>query len=106
MGYFTQNKSNFNPLTIIFQFGYNVSIPQWNFLRLLSAEGRQMFTYRCVNSIGWEDQQNGNYDKAIQLMGANDEVLTYGSDEITLIEDSCKVLEIKIAVLYFRIKFH
>jgi len=76
----------------LFQFDYNTSIPQFNFLRLLSSEARQLFTYHCVNSIGWRDSSNGSYAKAIQLMGYNEEILTYGSEDITLIEDTCAVL--------------
>ena len=73
------------------QFDYNMSIPQWNFLRLLSSEARQRFTYRCENSVGWEDANQDNYDKAVLLLAANDEIMTYGNAYITLIKDTCKV---------------
>ena len=73
------------------QLDYNMSIPQWNFLRLLSSEARQRFTYRCENSVGWEDSNQGNYDKAVLLLAANDEIMTYGNAYITLIKDTCKV---------------
>jgi len=73
-----------------FKFDYNMSIPQWNFLRLLSSEARQRFTYRCESSIGWEDENQNNYDKAVLLLAANDEILTYGNAYITLIKDTCK----------------
>jgi len=73
-----------------FKLDYNMSIPQWNFLRLLSSEARQRFTYRCENSVGWEDSNQGNYDKAVLLLAANDEIMTYGNAYITLIKDTCK----------------
>ena len=80
------------------QFNYSTSIPQFNFLRLLSTEGKQTFTYKCVNSIGWEDQANHAMDKAIELMGFNYEVLTHESVDIRLIEDTCKVIELMKSV--------
>ena len=74
-----------------FQFAYNVTIPQFNFLRLLSLEAKQIFTYKCVNSIGWEDQVNGNMDRAFELMGYNEEVITHEYPDLNVLTDTCKV---------------
>ena len=49
-----------------YRIGYNVSDPQFKFLRLLSASASQKFTYECQNSVGWYDSRTGNYDKAMQ----------------------------------------
>jgi collagen type V/XI/XXIV/XXVII alpha len=78
-----------------FRMNYNVSDPQFKFLRLLSASASQTFTYECQNSVGWYDSKNGNYDKAIEIRGHNDNVITYKEDpdlfepHLTLLEDGC-----------------
>jgi len=78
-----------------FRMGYNVSDPQFKFLRLLSASASQTFTYECQNSVGWYDSRNGNYEKAVELRGHNDQVITYKEDpdlfepHLTLLEDGC-----------------
>lgn len=72
------------------QFDYNTSVPQFNFLRLLSSTARQKFTYLCVNSVGWENAE-GTYDMAIELLGSNNDVLTADQSIFTVVEDSCKV---------------
>lgn len=78
-----------------FRFDYNVSIPQFKFLRLLSATASQRFTYHCQNSVGWYDKENDNYDKAVILRGHNDETLTYKEDpdpfeiQLEMFTDDC-----------------
>lgn len=51
---------------------------------------RQKFTYLCVNSVGWENSE-GTFDQAIELLGANNDVLTADQPIFTVIEDTCKV---------------
>jgi collagen type V/XI/XXIV/XXVII alpha len=74
---------------------YNVSDPQFKFLRLLSASASQTFTYECQNSVGWYDSRNGNYEKAIELRGHNDVAIGYKESpdifepHLTLLEDGC-----------------
>jgi len=78
-----------------FRFDYNVSIPQFKFLRLLSATASQRFTYQCQNSVGWYDKEGDNYDKAIEIRGHNDAVLGYKEDpdpfetNLDLVTDEC-----------------
>jgi len=78
-----------------FRFDYNVSIPQFKFLRLLSATASQTFTYQCQNSVGWYDSREDNYAKAVELRGHNDETLTYKEDpdpfetHLNMITDEC-----------------
>jgi len=71
------------------RFDYNTSVPQFNFLRLLSSTASQKFTYLCVNSIGWENME-GTYDMAIELLGANNDVLTADQPIFDVLEDTCK----------------
>jgi collagen type V/XI/XXIV/XXVII alpha len=79
-----------------FKFDYSVSDPQFKFLRLLSATGKQRFTYQCQNSVGWYDQSADNYNKALTIRGWNDESMTYKNspdpfdgDNLTVIKDEC-----------------
>jgi collagen type V/XI/XXIV/XXVII alpha len=78
-----------------FRLDYNVSDPQFKFLRLLSASASQKFTYECQNSVGWYDSKAGNYDKAIEIRGHNDQAIGYKESpdlfepHLTLLEDSC-----------------
>jgi collagen type V/XI/XXIV/XXVII alpha len=78
-----------------YRLDYNVSDPQFKFLRLLSASASQKFTYECQNSVGWYDSRSGNYDKAIELRGHNDATISYKESpdlfepHLTLLEDGC-----------------
>jgi len=78
-----------------FKFNYGVSDPQLKFLRLLSATAEQKFTYNCVNSIGWFDEVNSNHDKALTLLGWNDESISYKANyekfesRLKVIKDDC-----------------
>merc|ERR1719402_997826 len=48
-----------------FKIDYNISDPQFKFLRLLSSKATQDFTYECTSSVGWFDEATGSYDKSI-----------------------------------------
>ena len=72
------------------QIDYNVTDPQFKFLRLLSSKATQKFTYDCTNSVGWFSEATGNYDSAVQLMGFDDVILGYSSSETRFeVEDTC-----------------
>ena len=43
------------------------------FLRLLSEEAHQNFTYTCLNSVAWYDNNARNYDLALKLLGDNED---------------------------------
>lgn len=67
---------------------------QLTFLRLLSTEASQNFTYHCKNSIAYMDQASGNLKKALLLQGSNDvEIRAEGNSRFTysVLEDGCKV---------------
>ena len=65
------------------------------FMRLLSRRATQQFTYNCDSSIGWYDELNASYDKAIQLMGHDGSTVNHESDPdaklFEILEDSCTV---------------
>ncbi|TMW44814.1 hypothetical protein DOY81_010108 [Sarcophaga bullata] len=46
-----------------------VGTVQLTFLKLLSKEAYQNFTYYCRNSVAWHDSTRGNYDKALHFLG-------------------------------------
>jgi len=65
---------------------------QMTFIRLLSKEASQTITYHCKNSVGYKDEKNGNYKKAVILKGSNDlELKAEGNNRFryTVMEDSC-----------------
>jgi len=66
-----------------FQFTYKADQVQMTFLQLLSDRVRQNVTYHCRNSVAYYDQANGNYDKAIKFLTANDLELTAGHRKFT-----------------------
>jgi collagen type V/XI/XXIV/XXVII alpha len=78
-----------------YKFQYGVSDPQLKFLRLLSATAEQKFIYNCHNSIGWYDANNDNYDKALTILGWNDESISYKENvdkfdyNLKVIKDEC-----------------
>lgn len=61
------------------------------FLRLLSQDVYQNFTYTCINSAAWHSQKANNYNFAIKLMGENE--FEFGVDTIkpNILVDGCKV---------------
>lgn len=73
-----------------FEINYNVTDPQFKFLRLLSSKATQRFVYECSSSVGWFDEVSGNHDKAVQLKAYNDDVVSYAPDEQRFtVQDSC-----------------
>lgn len=65
---------------------------QMTFIRLLSKEASQTITYHCKNSVGYKDEKNGNFKKAVILKGSNDlELKAEGNNRFryTVVEDSC-----------------
>ncbi|EPY86469.1 hypothetical protein CB1_000311001 [Camelus ferus] len=57
--------------------GNPVGVVQMTFLRLLSASAHQNITYHCYQSVAWQDAATGSYDKAMRLLGSNDEEMSY-----------------------------
>ncbi|XP_022105761.1 collagen alpha-1(V) chain-like isoform X2 [Acanthaster planci] len=82
--WFSETKSS--PLTYS-----SISTVQLTFLRLLSTHATQNFTYLCSRSVGWYDKEEGHFDKAIKLQGANEDEFGYGTLlEPTVLLDECK----------------
>lgn len=70
-----------------------VGTVQMNFLRILSEEARQNFTYTCINSVAWYSSKTDSYDLSIKLMSANEMELGHDttSPYINVLADGCQV---------------
>lgn len=74
-----------------FKISYEaVGSVQMTFLRLLSQEAYQNFTYTCMNSVAWFNSRYENFDKSIRLLGENE--IEIGHDtpiKPMIIKDGC-----------------
>lgn len=80
--------------SFIFQITYEtIGTVQMTFLRLLSQEGHQNFTYTCINSAAWFNTNSKNYKSAIKLLGENEDEISYGTPNLTpnVLSDGCRV---------------
>lgn len=78
-----------------FQITYEaVGTVQMNFLRLLSDNGYQNFTYSCINSAAWFNAKDSSYDMAVQFMGEDAVQFSSkpGSPKVNVLTDGCKVI--------------
>jgi collagen type V/XI/XXIV/XXVII alpha len=74
-----------------FRISYDSLGPvQLTFLRLMSTEAYQNFTYTCINSVAWYDARAGNYNSAIKLQGENDQEFSAKHDKPNVVLDGCK----------------
>lgn len=73
--------------------GEPVGVVQLGFLRLLSIQAHQNFTYHCQHSVAWADNTaSDRYQRALRFQAANDEELTYKtSPYIKALTDGCSV---------------
>lgn len=62
-----------------------------NFLRLLSSYAYQNFTYSCLQSKAWFDQENLNHNKAIKLMGQDEQIFSIDTLQPNVLTDGCAV---------------
>jgi len=61
------------------------------FLRMLSQDVYQNFTYTCINSAAWYSLKSFNYESAIKLMGHNEQEFSNESLQPNILMDGCKV---------------
>ncbi|XP_028342148.1 collagen alpha-1(V) chain-like, partial [Physeter macrocephalus] len=70
--------------------GSPVGVVQMTFLRLLSVSAHQNITYHCYQSVAWQDAATGSYDKAVRLLGSNDEEVSHdNSPYVRALVDGC-----------------
>jgi len=63
---------------------------QFAFLRMLSLEASQNFTYTCINSVAWYDNVARGYSKAIKLLGDNDDEFSAVQNKPQVSNDGCR----------------
>lgn len=61
------------------------------FLRMLSQDSYQNFTYTCINSAAWYSLKSYNYESAIKLMGHNEQEFSNDALQPNILMDGCKV---------------
>lgn len=63
-----------------------------NVLRLLSQEAYQNFTYTCVNSVAWYNNNDPthSYDLSLRFLGDNEDEFSYNVIRPYIIKDGCK----------------
>lgn len=64
-------------------------VVQMTFLRLLSSYAYQNFTYSCVQSKAWFDDEQLNHDKAIKLMGEDEQIFSIDTIKPEVLIDGC-----------------
>ena len=64
---------------------------QLSFLRMLSLQASQNFTYTCINSVAWYDNAARSYSKSIKLLGDNDDEFSSLQNKPNVSEDGCRV---------------
>lgn len=71
--------------------GYNVTEPQFKFLRLLSSKAEQKFVLSCHNTVGWYDETTRDYSNALTMKSYDNTEVTYSPEEtrFAIAEDSC-----------------
>jgi collagen type V/XI/XXIV/XXVII, alpha len=76
-----------------FKISYeSVGHVQMKFLRLLSQESYQNFTYTCMNSVAWFNSNHENYESSLKFLGDNDIEIGYESHGVkpTVLVDGCR----------------
>jgi len=74
-----------------FKISYDSLGPvQLTFLRLMSQQAYQNFTYTCLNSAAWYDVSTASYPNAIKLKGENEQEFSTESNKPNILLDGCK----------------
>ena len=80
-----------------FKISYDSLGPvQLTFLRLMSQEAYQNFTYTCLNSAAWYDTRTSSYVNAIKLQGENEDEFSAEFNKPNILLDGCKVISLYI----------
>lgn len=73
---------------------------QMTFLRLLSYEAYQNFTYTCINAAAWYNAKTHKHDMAIKLLGDNNQEFSYASIKPIVVSDGCKSRDDKSETIF------
>lgn len=71
----------------------SIGTVQMNFLRMLSEEAYQNFTYTCINSVAWYSAKSQGYEQSVKLLTANEMEIGYETTApaLNVLVDGCKV---------------
>lgn len=96
----------FSALTTGFKITYEEVGPvQMTFLRLLSKETYQNFTYNCVNSVAWFNGVSKSFDFAIKFLGQGSHEFSYRSiSKPVVISDGCQARDGNEAKTVFELR--
>ena len=61
------------------------------FLRMLSENARQNFTYTCINAVAWYDSRARNYHSALTFLGDNEDEFSSRKNKPNVPFDGCKM---------------
>ncbi len=78
----------------------SVGAVQMRFLRLLSENARQDFTYTCINSVAWYDDHARSYKSAINFRGDNEAIFSANKNKPTVTNDGCRVSRTRNSVSF------
>lgn len=94
--------NTYNPVrNFIFQISYEtIGRVQMTFLRLLSLEAHQNFTYTCINSVAWYNSRTSKYDMSIKLLGENEQEFSHSRLKPQVILDGCKTRDSKSETVF------
>lgn len=70
------------------------------FLKLLSEEVYQNFTYTCVNSVAWYNSKTYKYDMSIKLLGGNGQEFSHTGLKPAIVFDGCKSRKAKSETIF------
>jgi collagen type V/XI/XXIV/XXVII alpha len=60
------------------------------FLKLLSQEAHQNFTYTCINSAAWYNDKTNKHDMSIKFLGENDHEFSRVKTKPHVVTDGCQ----------------
>ncbi|KAK3525256.1 hypothetical protein QTP86_024927 [Hemibagrus guttatus] len=88
---YVRRNHSWTQLSYVDASGEHVGVVQLGFLRLLSLQARQNFTYHCHHSVAWIDNTAENrHQRALHLLAANGDKFSYNtSPYIKALTDGC-----------------
>ncbi|KAB0800186.1 hypothetical protein PPYR_05926 [Photinus pyralis] len=77
-----------------------VGVVQMTFLKLLSQDAYQNFTYSCINGVAWYNSKTMNNDLSIKLLGENEQEFSNTAIKPNVLIDGCKTRTTKSETIF------
>lgn len=71
-----------------------------SFLKLLSKEAYQNFTYTCINSVAWHNSITNKYDLSIKLLGDDEFEYSLANQKPIVVSDGCSSRDSKSETVF------